>query len=107
MRPDGVPWTEGVTQERAQRHAEGPRRGAPETDRPPTREQLVEPPPKLARTAVQPVRVSTTFTERAVVTVSGIRQPIVAILLMIALFTVLAGKPLDGLLLAIVAIALA
>lgn len=47
------------------------------------------------------------FVERVVVTLSGVRQPIVAILLMIALFTVLSGKPLDSLLLSIVAIALA
>ena len=107
MRPDGVPWTDGVTEVRADRHAEGPSRAAPETDRPPTGQHLVEPSPNLRLTAVQPVRVRTTFTERAVVTISGIRQPIVAILLMIALFTVLAGKPLDGLLLAVVAIALA
>jgi hypothetical protein len=107
MRPDGIPWTDGVTQERAARHAKGPSRAALETDRPPTGEHLVESPPTLALTAVQPVRVRTTFSERAVVTISGIRQPIVAILLMIAFFTVLAGKPLDGLLLAFVAIALA
>lgn len=45
--------------------------------------------------------------ERVVITVSGIRQPIVAILLLISFFTVLSGKPLDGLLLATVATALA
>ena len=106
MRPDGVPWTEGVTEERAERHADGRSSAAPPgVDRPPSAEHLVAYRPTL--TANQPVRVRTTFTERAVVTISGIRQPIVAILLMIALFTVLAGKPLDGLLLAIVAIALA
>jgi len=108
MRPDGVPWTAGVTEERAERHTGGRSRAAPpEADRQPAPGHLVASRPTLALTADQPVRVTTTFTERAVVTICGIRQPIVAILLMIALFTVLAGKPLDGLLLAIVAIALA
>jgi hypothetical protein len=108
MRPDGVPWTEGVTEERAERHADGRSWTVPlEVDRPPTPEHSVASRPTSALTADQPVRVRTTFTERAVVTISGARQPIVAILLMIALFTVLAGKPLDGLLLAIVAIAMA
>jgi hypothetical protein len=51
--------------------------------------------------------VPMTLTERALVTASGVRQPVVAILLAIAVFTVMAGKPLDGFLLAIVAIALA
>src|SRR5262249_35889566 len=108
MRLDGVPWTEGVTEERAERHADGLSRTAPpDTDRPPTPEHLAASPPPAALAVIQPVRVRMTFTERAVVTISGIRQPIVAILLMIALFTVLASKPLDGLLLAIVATALA
>jgi hypothetical protein len=49
----------------------------------------------------------TGFVDRVVVTLSGVRQPIVAILLLISLFTVLSGKPLDGLLLSIVATALA
>lgn len=40
-------------------------------------------------------------------TLSGVRQPIVAILLLISFFTVISGKPLDGLLLVIVATALA
>jgi hypothetical protein len=39
-------------------------------------------------------------------TVSGLRQPIVAILLLIALFTTVAGKPLDGFLMLAVAILL-
>lgn len=47
------------------------------------------------------------FVERVLVTLSGVRQPIVAVLLLIAFFAVLSGKPLDGLLLSIVAIALA
>lgn len=47
------------------------------------------------------------ISERAVIIASGVRQPIVAILLLISLFTVLSGKPLDGLLLATVAMALA
>src|SRR5260370_3964584 len=38
---------------------------------------------------------------------AGIRQPIVAILLLVSFFTVISGKPLDGLLLATVAAALA
>ena len=45
--------------------------------------------------------------ERLVIIAGGVRQPIVAILLLISLFTVLSGKPLDGLLLATVAMALA
>lgn len=44
---------------------------------------------------------------RVFIIASGVRQPIVAILLLISLFTVLSGKPLDALLLAIVAMALA
>jgi hypothetical protein len=108
MRPDGVPWTERATEERPDRNADAPSLAAPsETDRTPISARLSAAPPAPTLSADQPVRVRTTFTERAVVTVSGIRQPVVAILLMIALFTVLAGKPLDGLLLAIVAIALA
>lgn len=47
------------------------------------------------------------FIDRVIITFSGVRQPIVAILLLVAFFTVLSGKPLDGLLLSIVAIALA
>ncbi len=45
--------------------------------------------------------------DRVLVTLSGIRQPIVAILLLISFFTVISGKPLDGLLLCTVATALA
>lgn len=45
--------------------------------------------------------------ERVLVVASGVRQPIVAILILISFFTVLSGKPLDGLLLVTVAIALA
>lgn len=47
------------------------------------------------------------FADRVVITLVGVRQPIVAILLLIAFFTVLSGKPLDGFLLSIVATALA
>lgn len=47
------------------------------------------------------------FGERALIVASGVRQPIVAILLLISLFTLLSGKPLDALLLATVATALA
>jgi hypothetical protein len=45
--------------------------------------------------------------ERVLITLSGIRQPIVAVLLLMSFFTVISGKPLDGLLLVIVATALA
>lgn len=45
--------------------------------------------------------------EHVLVIASGVRQPIVAILLLISFFTLLSGKPLDALLLAIVAVALA
>lgn len=55
--------------------------------------------------AVAPVRP--TFAERVLITLSGIRQPIVAILLLISFFTLISGKPIDGLLLATVATALA
>ena len=47
------------------------------------------------------------FIERVLITLSGVRQPIVAILLLTSFFTVISGKPLDGLLLLIVATALA
>src|SRR5215472_11837654 len=75
-----------------------PGAGQPEADRPgldqPTEAEAYAPGP-------------TGLVERVVVTLSGVRQPIVAILLLISLFTVLSGKPLDGLLLSIVATALA
>lgn len=44
---------------------------------------------------------------RVRITAAGVRHPIVIILLLISFFTVLSGKPLDGLLLVTVAIALA
>ena len=44
--------------------------------------------------------------ERVLIMASGLRQPIVAILVLISFFTVLSGKPLDGLLLVTVAMAL-
>lgn len=47
------------------------------------------------------------FADRILITLSGIRQPIVAILLTISFFTVISGKPVDGLLLFTVATALA
>jgi hypothetical protein len=47
------------------------------------------------------------FTERVLITLYGIRQPIVAILLVISFMTVISGKPVDGLLLFVVATALA
>jgi len=46
-------------------------------------------------------------TGRVLVTLSGARQPIVAVLLLISFFTFISGKPLDGLLLGVVATALA
>src|SRR5579875_1289570 len=54
-----------------------------------------------------PAGGSAGLTERVVITLSGVRQPIVAILLLISFFTVLSGKPVDGLLLFTVACALA
>ena len=45
--------------------------------------------------------------DRIWITITGVRQPIVAILLLISFFTVLSGKPVDGLLLVTVATALA
>jgi len=47
------------------------------------------------------------FVDRVLITLTGVRQPIVAILLLISFFTVLSGKPVDGLLLFTVATALA
>lgn len=47
------------------------------------------------------------FAERVIIIASGVRQPIVAILVLISFFTVLSGKPLDALLLVTVAMALA
>lgn len=45
--------------------------------------------------------------ERMIIIASGVRQPIVAILVLISFFTLLSGKPLDALLLVTVAMALA
>jgi hypothetical protein len=45
--------------------------------------------------------------DQVLITLSGVRQPIVAILLLMSFFTLISGKPLDGLLLATVATALA
>src|SRR5260370_39244119 len=53
------------------------------------------------------VTAPVTFAERVLIMLAGIRQPIVAILLLVSFFTVISGKPLDGLLLATVAAALA
>jgi hypothetical protein len=47
------------------------------------------------------------FADRVLITLTGVRQPIVAILLLISFFTVISGKPVDGLLLFTVATALA
>jgi hypothetical protein len=60
-----------------------------------------------AQSAVATTPVAHGFADRVLVTASGVRQPIVAILLLISFFTVISGKPLDGLLLVTVAIALA
>ena len=45
--------------------------------------------------------------ERLIITLAGVREPIVVILFLIAFFTAISGKPLDGLLLLIVATGLA
>lgn len=44
---------------------------------------------------------------RAIATLSGVRHPIVAILLLISFFTAISGKPIDGLLMLTVAVGLA
>ncbi len=44
---------------------------------------------------------------RAIATLSGVRHPIVAILLLISFFTTISGKPLDGMLMLLVAAGLA
>ena len=44
---------------------------------------------------------------RAIVTLSGVRHPIIAILLLISFFTTISGKPLDGMLMLLVAAGLA
>jgi len=65
-----------------------------------------EPPDPLGHAVV--VRTAAPgLIERLVITVSGMRQPIVAVLLAISFFTVISGKPFDGLLLVTVATALA
>jgi hypothetical protein len=60
-----------------------------------------------ARTDDQPIAGRPGFTERVLVTLAGVRQPIVAILLAVSFMTVISGKPVDGLLLFVVATALA
>jgi hypothetical protein len=55
----------------------------------------------------QPTASRPGFTDRVLVTLAGVRQPIVAILLVISFMTVISGKPVDGLLLFVVATALA
>ena len=45
--------------------------------------------------------------ERALATLSGLRHPMVAILLLISFFTAIGSKPLDGLLMLVVATGLA
>ena len=99
MRPDSVPRTQRSAQPEESRPEEGrPQTAWPATDTPATERRT-----SRAATASVP----TTFTDRALVTASGTRQPVVAILLAIVVVTVMAGKPLDGLLLAVVTIALA
>lgn len=63
--------------------------------------------PSGQRLATAPEAAPAGFADRVLLTLAGARQPIVAILLAIAFFTVISGKPLDGLLLVIVATALA
>ncbi len=60
-----------------------------------------------SRTDDQPTASRPGFSERVLVTLAGVRQPIVAILLVISFMTVISGKPVDGLLLFVVATALA
>lgn len=66
-----------------------------------------EEPVAEARRDALPDANRTGFTERVLVTLAGVRQPIVAILLAISFMTVISGKPVDGLLLFVVATALA
>ena len=61
-----------------------------------------ERPPDLASPSADPGAGG-----RAIVTLSGVRHPIVAILLLISFFTGISGKPIDGLLLLTVAAGLA
>lgn len=64
-------------------------------------------PGSQARFGIAPEPAPSGFIDRVLVTLSGIRQPIVAILLIMAFFTAISGKPVDGLLLLVVASALA
>ena len=66
-----------------------------------------EEPVAQSRTDDQPTAGQPGFTERVLVTLAGVRQPIVAILLVVSFMTVISGKPVDGLLLFVVATALA
>lgn len=77
----------------------------PEADRPEIGQPGPDQPVMSRADTCAPTR--TGFIDRVILTVSGVRQPIVAILLLVAFFTVLSGKPLDGLLLSMVATALA
>lgn len=72
-----------------------PRAGRPDPDQP------------AAVPSARPASAPLSLAERVLVTGSGTRQPIVAILLAIVFFTVISGKPLDGLLLFVAAAALA
>ena len=124
MRPDSVPWAEREAHphggelhesthleterlradplEASQQEVSRLEAGLPDTGWPITDDAAAN---RYSATAGRSVPM--TLNERTLVTASGIRQPVVAILLAIALFTVMAGKPFDGFLLAIVAIALA
>src|SRR6266568_9612861 len=52
-------------------------------------------------------RAGTAPGERRITALSGLREPIVVILLLIALFTAISGKPLDGVFMLVVATGLA
>jgi len=60
-----------------------------------------------AHAAAVPANDSMGFVDRVLVTLTGARQLIVLILLAIAFMTVISGKPLDGLLITVIATALA
>ncbi len=64
-------------------------------------------PAAQARSVVTDPAARIGFAERVLIIISGVRQPIVAILLAISFFSVISGKPLDGLLIVTVATALA
>src|SRR5215470_9626253 len=61
----------------------------------------------LARSVIAREPAQVTIAERLLITLSGVRQPIVAILVVISFLSALSGKPLDGLLIGTVATVLA